>query len=61
MARKPAVTEDTAAEVTPEVTEEPEYISPSTLAEMEAGRAALAKFAESTAAESTAAEPDETE
>lgn len=52
MARKPAVTEDTAAEVTPEVTEEPEYISPSTLAEMEAGRAALAKFAESAAAES---------
>ena len=51
MAKKPLVTEDTAAEVTPEVTEEEVYISPSTQAEMEAGKAALAKAAESAKAE----------
>lgn len=51
MAKKPVVTEETAADVTPEVTEEEAYISPSTRAEMEAGKAALAKAAESASAE----------
>jgi hypothetical protein len=64
MVKKPVVTEETATDVTPEVTEEetatdvtPEvteeevYISPSTRAEMEAGKAALAKAAESASAE----------
>lgn len=52
MAKAPKVTEDTAApEVTPEVTEEEAPMSPSTLAEIEAGKAALAKFAESSEAE----------
>lgn len=46
MAKAPKVTEDTAApEVTPEVTEEEAPLSASTLAEIEAGKAALAKFA----------------
>lgn len=51
MAKEPKVTKVTVAEVTPEVTEEEVYVSPSTLAEMEAGRAHLAKAAESAAAE----------
>lgn len=52
MARtKDPVVEETAVEVTPEVTEEAEHLSPATLAEMEAGRALLAKFAESAKAE----------
>lgn len=51
MAKAPKVTEETAAaEVTSEVTEE-EYISPATRAEIEAGKAALAKYAESAQAE----------
>jgi len=45
------VVEETATDVTPEVTEEEVYISPSTRAEMEAGKAALAKAAESASAE----------
>lgn len=52
MAKKPVVTEETAApEVTPEVTEEEAPLSASTLAEMEAGRATLAAFAASMQAE----------
>jgi hypothetical protein len=52
MARtKDPVVEETAVEVTPEVASEPEHISASTLAEMEAGRATLAKLAESAKAE----------
>lgn len=51
MAKAPKVTEETAAaEVTSEVTEEV-VIPASTLAEMEAGRAHLAKLAESAQAE----------
>lgn len=48
---KEVVTPEVTVEVTPEVTEEEVYISPSTLAEMEAGRAHLAKAAASAAAE----------
>lgn len=52
MAKAPKVTEETAVvEVTSEVTEEEVYISPSTRAEMEAGKAALEKAAASAAAE----------
>lgn len=52
MAKAPKVTEETAAPVvTSEVTEEEVYISPATRAEMEAGKAALKKQAESAKAE----------
>ena len=45
------VVEETVVEVTPEVTEEVVELTASTLAEMEAGRATLAKAAASAAAE----------
>lgn len=52
MAKAPKVTEETAAaEVTSEVTEEEVVMNAATLAEIEAGKAALAKFAESSKAE----------
>jgi hypothetical protein len=56
MAKTPVVIEDasevvTPEVVTPEVTEDEPYISATTRAEMEAGRATLAKAAASAAAE----------
>lgn len=50
--RKPKVVVEDAPAVTSEGNDEDVYISPATRAEMEAGRAALAKFATSAAAES---------
>lgn len=54
--RKSKVVVEDAPVVTSEGNDEDDYISPATRAEMEAGRAALAKFATSAAAESGEAE-----